>query len=1263
MQRQLSRQTAHLALLSALVTTNAAAQQGIQPDAMMLRNPAISATHIVFAYANDLYTVPTNGGIAKPLASPPGPEAFPRFSPDGDQIVFVGNYEGGRDLYVINLDNHANPASLAKRITHHPTSEIPTHWFTDKDGNEHILFTASGIVGLTRTTQLFTVSPQGGLPQQLPLPYGAMGHMSPDATTLAFTPHTRDFRTWKRYRGGMATDIWLLNLDTFDSTLVTDWEGTDTQPMFVPNSDGNTLYYLSDNGPAHRRNIWKYDRTTSQSQQVTFYENFDVALPSIGPGPNGQGEIVMQAGETLAVLDLATEQVRTIDITIPGDRPTLRDQQVNFANYTKFGSLSPEGKRVALEARGELFTVPTERGVTRRLTHTSGIAERFPVWSPNGRWIAYTADDPQQSGDGTIGEYEIYVTQSDGRGETRKVTNNAQHFRFLGAWSPDSKHLAYAEKDGSIHIANIETGQTTLVATDPWANILSASWSHDSNWLTFSLSHPDNANQQVHLYEVATATLTPVTSHMFSSFSPTFDRKGDFLYFATDRSFSARYGDYDSTWIYTDAGMIMAVPLREDVENPLLPTSDEVEWDDEQEDNEQDDSEENADSDADPEDHSDDDALSLIGTWIGEAQDPRAEEPIAITLIIEGDQANPSATLQAFGESFPVSNINWDPAAGTLSFNVLVMGENNSVSLTLDDDGELEGEWTSDNTGASGEIELERQDADDADDASDDADEEADEPLVIDIDNFEARAIRLPIDPGNLGNLAVNDNHHLIYQRSNTIEIFDIHEDDPDKREPKIVANNAASYFTLSSDGSKLLAVSNPFSDTSPARFAVGDAKAGSSPDNLDTSDMVGHVSPREEWQQIFTDAWRNFRDWFYDPAMHSVDWRAIHDQYAAMLPDAVNREDVSFLIREMISELNVGHAYYGGGDEERQSFVNTGLLGADFTLTTDDNGNAAYQITHIHHGAPWDADARGPLSQPGVDAHVGDFLLEVNGVPLDTSKDLWAAFQRLAGEETELTLSDNATVDEEDRRIIVRPIGNEAGLRYRSWVERNRQYVYDQSNGRVGYIFVPNTGVQGQTELLRQFHGQRHMDALLIDERWNGGGQIPDRFIELLNRPKSSYFARRDGRQWTTPSYSHFGPKAMLINGLAGSGGDMFPWLFRNANLGPLIGERTWGGLVGISYDPHLIDLAFLAVPRFAFYELDGTWGVEGHGVDPDIEIIADPAKLAGDLGVGDTLNDPQLDAAIQYLLEQVQQNPPKLTPPPPGPDRSGMGIPKEDY
>jgi tricorn protease len=330
-------------------------------------------------------------------------------------------------------------------------------------------------------------------------------------------------------------------------------------------------------------------------------------------------------------------------------------------------------------------------------------------------------------------------------------------------------------------------------------------------------------------------------------------------------------------------------------------------------------------------------------------------------------------------------------------------------------------------------------------------------------------------------------------------------------------------------------------------------------------------------------------------------------------------------------------------------------MLGCDYELHQYSPTGQAYRISRIYEGAPWDYDARGPLSQPGVKVKEGDYLLAVNGTPLDTRKDPWASFIGLSGRVTKLTISAKPQLDRSAREVLVTPIASEAPLRHRWWVEKNRAYVAEKTGGQVGYIYVPDTGVTGQNELVRQLHSQIDKRALVIDERWNSGGQIPTRFVELLDRPVTNYWARRDGADWIWPRDGHHGPKCMLINGLAGSGGDAFPHYFKQRGLGKLIGTRTWGGLVGISGNPNLIDGGYTSAPMFAFYETDGTWGIEGHGVDPDMPVIDDPSLMQNGA-------DPQLDAAIAHMQEEIKRHP--YTPPkrPAYPNRKGFGIKDED-
>jgi tricorn protease len=369
-----------------------------------------------------------------------------------------------------------------------------------------------------------------------------------------------------------------------------------------------------------------------------------------------------------------------------------------------------------------------------------------------------------------------------------------------------------------------------------------------------------------------------------------------------------------------------------------------------------------------------------------------------------------------------------------------------------------------------------------------------------------------------------------------------------------------------------------------------------------------------------------------------------------------MSRSDLNFVIGEMISELNVGHAYlWQQGDVEEPPKMSVGMLGIDFALQ-----NGAYRIARLAEGGPWDVDARNPLQEPGVDVKAGEYLLAVNGTHVDVTKAPWAAFLGLAGETITLTVSEKPELDDSARHVVVKALANDGDLRYRRWVERNRAYVAERTDGRVGYIHVPNTGRDGQNELFRQFFGQTDRAALIIDERWNGGGQIPTRFIELLDRPVRNYWAMRHGRDTASPRGANFGPKCMLINGEAGSGGDLFPYYFREYGLGKLIGMRTWGGLVGISGNPGLMDGGRVTAPAFAFYELDGTWGIEGHGVDPDIKVVDDPSKMVVDPDpmAPDVVHDPQLDAAIDHMLAEIEKHPYKPVPHPPYPDRSGMGV-----
>jgi tricorn protease len=1077
----------------------------IRPPARLLQNPDVSATEVVFRYANDLWLVPRAGGLATRITTAAGAEYLPRFSPDGGLLAFLANYEGSRELYTMPVAGGA-----PRRVTYGPFWEVLCDWTPDG----RLLFRVNSLGGQTAVRELHTVDSRGGVSEKLPVPYGAEGAISPDGTWLAYTPtNTGYYRTWKRYRGGTATDIWLFNLRDHSSRRVTDWEGTDRAPMW---HDG-AIYYLSDAGPAHRLNLWHYDLASGERRQVTHFSDFDIRSPAIGPGPGGRGEIVFQHAANLFLLDLVTEQSKAIEVLIPGDHPRVGSELLAVDEFIEDVVISPGGKRVAVEARGDIWTLPVEHGSPRNLTRTSGVGERLPQGSPDGQWIAYFTD--------ATGEYELTIRQSDGKSEPRTLTSGSQTFYTCNAWSPDSKYLAFSDRNGDLKLHSLETGRTSRIDSDPWIfDARTISWSADSRWIAYEKFREVNMDiASIWLYDVEKSQHHRVTSGHFHDHSPTFDRQGDFLYFVSDRDYAPKLTDVEFNLVCEDVGIVVAVPLREDVESPYRPRSDEV-------------------------------------TWSEETDDEGEED--------SGEKDS--------GEAAPA--------------------------------------------------------------------------VTIDLDGLERRAFRLPINPGKLGNLKVNDKNQLVFSRLSErdagevtgVRLFDATDDSAEEQ----TVTDETAYFELSADGTKLVAVDG-------SSLSVHDAAPDADGEAVSTDGMNVWIDQRAEWRQLFGDAWRIFRDCFYDPGMHGLDWEGVRDHYAPMLADCATRDDVSLLIREMIAELNVGHADYAsgpGGEEEPD--VEVGLLAVDFALE-----NGAWRITRIHEGAAWDLDARNPLRQTGARAEEGEYLLAVNGSPVATDRDPLAAFVGLADRTVTVTVSEHPKLDGRARDVIVKPhtLSVERKIRNREWVEVKRRYVDQKTGGRVGYIFLPDYMNRGYAELIAQFQAQRTRQALIIDQRWNGGGYTPDRFLELLNRPIQMYRARHNGVDLSVPIHTHPGPKCLLMNQWSGSSGDMFPWMFRWAGLGKLIGTRTWGGVVGRYGNPSLIDRSRVLVPTSGTYGPDGSWIIEGHGVDPDIEVFDDPSLMVDG-------GDPQLDAAIKEMLAEIERNGYAPPPRPAGPDRSGMGVPEEE-
>ncbi len=1117
-----------------------AARADTRPHGGLFRDPDVSTTQIAFVYGGKLWLVDRAGGVAAPLAAPDGEPSSPRFSPDGSRVAFVADYDGGDDIYVL-----PTKGGVVHRVTWHPGEEMLDDWLADGS----LLFTARGREGLFRQTRLYRVSPEGGLPVALPVPYGSHGAIDAESRRLAYDPHGAEPPSWKRYRGGRAADVWLFDLETKGSQRLTDWEGTDARPMW----HGGLVYYTSDQGEAHRLNLWVADPAKGTHRPLTRYADSDVRWPAMGPGPGGGGEIVFQKGDGLHLLDLATETVRAVDVRIPGERPALRPHAVDVSGDIHGWQPSPKAHRVVVEARGDLWTLPAEKGPPRDLTRTSGVAEREPAWSPDGRWIAYFSDES--------GAYELWIRAADGKPVTRPLTADGKAWRFHPTWSPDSERIAFTDKAAGLFVTTVETATTVEVDHDPIVEedgIQAMAWSPDSRWLAYVRAPDGRDHRSLFLYDTATGSHQPATSGMFEEDAPAFDPEGKFLYVVSRRHFAPIYADVDDTFVYTNSDVLLALPLRRDVAAPGLPKSDEVEIDG---DEEKDRTSRGAKDGEGPAD-------GISGTWKGEAEGSPilGVDHIPFTLVLHREEDESlTGTLTTPQGDATVQDGRFDSSTGALvlalrdedgltwRIRAAVKGNEVKGTATLSSLG-LDLDFTATWTAPPGNGKAEGKSAGRGEG-------KRPERVDIDLEGLEARAVLLPVAPGEITGLAVAADGALIYGRRSPRgdrEPGKICRFDPGADEPKEETITAgSSRFALAADGRHVVVVRDG------GKATIHRTAAGAKGDAVPTRGMRAWIDPREEWRQMIDDTWRILGDYFYDPGMHGIDWDAVHGRARAMVADAVVHSDVDHVIREMIGELNVGHANYfppggrrrhrGGGGGEGGG---VGLLGCDFALE-----QGAYRIVHIVHGAPWDVDARGPLDKPGIDVSEGAFLLAVNGVPVDPARSPWAALDGTAGNPTWITVGTTPSLADETRDVLIEPLRSEMSLRYREWVEANRRRVAKLSDGKVGYIHVPNTGWDGQNELWRQFVGQHEKSALIVDERWNGGGQIPTRFIELLSRPLRNYWARRDGRDWESAWFAHHGPKCMLINGDAGSGGDAFPWYFRQSRLGPLVGMRTWGG------------------------------------------------------------------------------------------------------
>ena len=1063
--------------LAATFTSPAAAQS----ETLLLRSPDLSAQHLTFTYAGDVWVANRDGSNPKRLTSHPADAKNPLFSADGSMIAYTVNYDGNYDVFIIPV-----AGGQPQRLTWHPGNDELVGF---SPAGDYVYFTSPRERRAGRSGQLYRVSVNGGLPEKISEARTFAGALSEDGATYANVPVRPAYNGlaggsagWRGYRGGAAPSVQLINFDERSFTEIPGDRTTEWDPHFI---DGQ-LYLISDRDDA-RFNVFRRNGDNSLTR-ITNETEFDVRAIG-GEG----GTLVYESGGRIHSLDLASGTSAPLTISLNADLPARMPGWRGVAAQVESLDISPTGKRVAVTARGEVFSVPVDKGSVRNISASAAERDYSGLWSKDGSQLAYIEDNGSAQA--------IVIRDQSGIGEPRQIALGGD-FNQLEAWQGD--HIVFTDNTLRLRALDLTTGEIWTVATAQRRGIGGVDIAPKGRWLAFTQTQPNN-NSALFLYDLEQRAGREVSGDWADIGAPTFSHDGTLLFFtASTNAGPTQVGLDMSTQQQPYRAGLYAAVLAADGANPLAPQ---------------------------------------LGD---EAGDEAGDE--------SGDDAESDNGAQAM-------RVDLDG----LSQRIVALPVNEEF-------------YTSLAAGADGAL------------------------------YFVSR-----VQPG-VANTAPGNSS----QAGAKLGRFDF-----DKREASTVSSGVVGVEIDRAGKTLLLALAN-------GGYATAAAGKDISPEPLDLSGMRMLIDPAVEWAQIFNDVVRFEQGYFYDENMHGLDWAAMRDKYAAFLPHVGRREDLNEVMVEMIAEMFAGHNRVSGGDTYDNSAARPGLLGADFEMV-----DGRYRIARIFDGVRWNPFLDAPLAAPGLDIGEGDFILAVNGQSLGRDDNIYRLLSGTRGAQVSLTIADNAA-GANLREVVVEPANSEAGLRLWDWVETRRQMVEQASDGRIAYVYMPNTAGAGFTLFNRMFFAQADKQALILDDRSNGGGQAANYVIEVLNRPLLGGWRDREGMPWTTPGAIITGPKTMLIDQDAGSGGDFMPYAFRYTGLGPLIGTRTWGGLIGISANPGLVDGGSVTVPFFRFYTPEGEYRIENEGVAPDYRVELD--QLALDEG-----RNTQLEAAIGYILTELDKTAPE--------------------
>jgi len=1058
-------------------------------QARFVHDPDIYKDKIVFSYEGDLWIVSSSGGTASRLTSFPGDEFAPKFSPDGKEIAFTGSYDGSYNVYVMPVEG-----GKPERITYNPGGAQTICWTPD---GKRVVFRSYFENFIMRDPNLYFVNKDGSAPDRFPLDRGVRCSFSSDGSKILYVRKGLEEYNWKRYKGGWYTDIWMYDFKENKFTPISDYVGKNAYPMWI----GNYMYFVSDRGNGIA-NIFKENLDTKEITQVTNYDDVDVMYPS-----NDKDQIVYLHDGNIYVLDTKTDQSKEIDVEVSSDQWTLRDRVINPKDYIHSTNISNDGKTVALEARGDIFTIPTGSGNTLNLSNTPGTREMYPQISPDGKWVAFFSDK--------TGEYELYIQSING-GQWKQLTTSLDRTDYHLLWSPDGKKILFGNKQFAIYYIDVDTKELVKIDSSNqmkndefYWEISDYNWSPDSKWICYSFVQY-NRNSEVFLYSLEQHKRFAVTDDFFDNINPTFDANGKYLYYLSSRNFDVQMDFYEDDHVIDKPQQVMAVQLQAGEKPPF-----------------------------------DEDAMK---------EEPKEHKNFRIDITGIKDRTYP----------LPVESGNY----------FYLKAGNGKVA------------WCS-------------------------------------VPKFTEDEYGEIFKPGG--------------ETKWNLHIFDM----KDKKE--ITLDDKVKDYTISTNGEELLTQRNEDIFTTSMNDAYKSKSAG---EKLKLDGMKYTVDDQKEWAQIFDDTWRWYRDFFFDPNMFNLNWKAIGDKYRADIPYLTSRADLNWLMLQLVGELSVSHTYISGGDmgpeTTPKSTVYTGWLGCDFVK---DGNSSFYKFGKIYGPTEYNLDLESPLVRPDIDVKEGDYLIAINGNEIKVPDDYFKYLQVTKGEKVSVTVNNKPSPDGA-RTYEVEPIKNSPQLRYYAWLTHNIHKVLKETNGEVGYMHINAMNAPGVGEFDKFWRAFRYKKGLIIDMRRNSGGWTEYFLIDKLARKMAAYNVLHHMVPFRYPGSTSTAQYVAVSNEYNGSDGEAFIEDFRANHLGKVVGTRSWGGLTGILNTQTTIDNGKVEQSNNGFFGEEGKWWIENHGADPDIDVDNDPASvMAG--------KDPQLDTAIKTVMQEIKEHPFTFPKQPPYPDK----------